>query len=189
MTLLENLWSEWSISLICSVVALLIPLVYLLTTRNASAPTFLDPNVFKELPLIEKKALSYNTRLFRYTIQSRRLFDAHSLVQSAFQSEREDGVTQRRFGLPTNKTILGLPIGQHITFKAKDADGKDIFKPYTPTTDDDTPGHVDFVIKIYPEGRMTQYLEKLQVGQRLLFKGPKGRYQYESGSLKHIGER
>jgi len=93
-----------------------------------------------------------------------------------------------RFGLPTKNTLLGLPIGQHITFKAKDADGKDFFRPYTPTTDDDTPGHVDFVIKVYPEGKMSQHLDKMEVGQTMLFKGPKGRYQYQQGSLRAIGK-
>lgn len=93
-----------------------------------------------------------------------------------------------RFGLPTKKSVLGLPIGQHITFKARDSDGKDFFRPYTPTTDDDTPGHVDFVIKVYPEGKMSQHLDKLEVGQTMLFKGPKGCYTYESGSLDAIGD-
>lgn len=92
-----------------------------------------------------------------------------------------------RFGLPTKNTVLGLPIGQHITFKAKDSEGKDFFRPYTPTTDDDTPGHVDFVIKVYPEGKMSQHLDKMEVGQTMLFKGPKGRYTYETGSLDAIG--
>ncbi|KAL0044059.1 hypothetical protein WJX82_006473 [Trebouxia sp. C0006] len=92
-----------------------------------------------------------------------------------------------RFGLPTKNTLLGLPIGQHITFKAKDDDGKDFFRPYTPTTDDDIPGHVDFVIKVYPEGKMSQHLDKMEVGQTILFKGPKGRYQYQQGSLRAIG--
>ena len=93
-----------------------------------------------------------------------------------------------RFGLPTKNTLLGLPIGQHITFKAKDDDAKDFFRPYTPTTDDDTPGHVDFVIKVYPEGKMSQHLDKMEVGQAMLFKGPKGRYQYQQGSLRAIGK-
>ena len=84
--------------------------------------------------------------------------------------------------------MLGLPIGQHITFKAKDSDGKDLFRPYTPTTDDDTPGHVDFVIKVYPAGKMSQHLDKMEVGQTMLFKGPKGRYTYEKGSLDAIGD-
>lgn len=84
--------------------------------------------------------------------------------------------------------MLGLPIGQHITFKAKDSEGKDFFRPYTPTTDDDTAGHVDFVIKVYPDGKMSQHLDKMKVGQTMLFKGPKGRYTYETGSLDAIGD-
>lgn len=82
---------------------------------------------------------------------------------------------------------MGLPVGQHITFKAKDDSGKDFFRPYTPTTDDDTPGHVDFVIKVYPGGKMSQHLEHLKIGHSMLFKGPKGRYTYEKGSLDAIG--
>ena len=104
------------------------------------------------------------------------------------QSTSRDCQNYCRFGLPTKSTKLGLPIGQHITFKAKGADGKDFFRPYTPTTDDDTPGHVDFVIKVYPEGKMSQHLEHMEVGQSMLFKGPKGRYTYEKGSLDAIGK-
>lgn len=156
MSLLVSLWNDWFLSVICLAVAALIPVVYLVLRSTTKRPTFLEPNLFKELPLIDKKVLSYNTRLFR-------------------------------FGLPTKDTLLGLPIGQHITFKAKDGDGKDFFRPYTPTTDDDTPGHVDFVIKVYPEGKMSQHLDKMEVGQTMLFKGPKGRYQYQQGSLRAIG--
>ena len=39
-------------------------------------------------------------------------------------------------------------MGQHIILKAAAADGSDILKPYTPVTDDDTRGYVDFVIKV-----------------------------------------
>lgn len=60
------------------------------------------------------------------------------------------------FGLPDARMRLGLPTGQHITFLAKDGDGKDVYRPYTPTTDDDTIGAVEFVIKLYPQGKMSQ---------------------------------
>jgi hypothetical protein len=43
--------------------------------------------------------------------------------------------------------VIGLPIGSHITIAAKDAEGKDVMRPYTPVTDDSSKGHVDFVIK------------------------------------------
>lgn len=60
------------------------------------------------------------------------------------------------FALPEPRMRVGLPTGQHITFLAKDSDGKDVYRPYTPTTDDDTPGSVEFVIKIYEQGKMSQ---------------------------------
>ena len=46
---------------------------------------------------------------------------------------------------------LGLPIGQHISFKALDSEGKDVYRSYTPVSDDKQRGWVDFVIKIYPQ--------------------------------------
>ena len=31
-----------------------------------------------------------------------------------------------RFGLPTSKHVLGLPVGQHISLKYTDKDGKEV---------------------------------------------------------------
>ena len=58
-------------------------------------------------------------------------------------------VKRFRFGLPSPQHRLGLPIGQHISFKYKDQDGKDVQRSYTPTSSDDDLGYVDFVIKVY----------------------------------------
>lgn len=52
-----------------------------------------------------------------------------------------------RFALPSPTMRLGLPIGQHIGFMAKGDDGKDVYRSYTPVSDDDQLGSVDFVIK------------------------------------------
>ena len=188
MTPLVSLWNDWFLSVICLAVAALIPVVYLVLKSTTKRPVFLEPNLFKELPLTDKKVLSYNTRLFRCRP---RLCVCPACLPPQGAVGRATFTTRYvrfRFGLPTKDTLLGLPIGQHITFKAKDGDGKDFFRPYTPTTDDDTPGHVDFVIKIYPEGKMSQHLDKMEVGQTMLFKGPKGRYQYQQGSLRAIGK-
>lgn len=59
------LWDDWFLSVICLAVAALVPVVYGYLKFSSRKPLFLDPAVFKELPLIEKKVLSYNTRLFR----------------------------------------------------------------------------------------------------------------------------
>jgi cytochrome-b5 reductase len=64
-----------------------------------------------------------------------------------------------------------------------------MLRPYTPTTDDDTLGRVEFVIKIYPNGKMTQIMDKMVVGDTMLMKGPRGRFQYSRNMKKAIGEQ
>jgi cytochrome-b5 reductase len=60
-------------------------------------------------------------------------------------------------------------------------------RPYTPTTDDATPGTVDFVIKVYPTGRVTPALDSLKIGDCILAKGPKGRFTYKPNMAEEIG--
>jgi cytochrome-b5 reductase len=96
-----------------------------------------------------------------------------------------------RFGLPEKDTVLGLPVGQHIAFRFKRADGEYELRDYTPTSSDDELGYVDFVIKVYrphppkfPEGgRMSQYLQNMKVGEMLEMMGPKGHIHYK-GSVR-----
>ena len=65
MVLSVAFWNDWFLSVICLAVAALVPVIYGYVKFTARKPVFLDPAVFKELPLVEKKVLSYNTRLFR----------------------------------------------------------------------------------------------------------------------------
>lgn len=58
-------------------------------------------------------------------------------------------VRRFRFALPGKDHVLGLPVGQHISLKYTDAEGKDVQRSYTPVTSDDEKGYVDFVIKVY----------------------------------------
>lgn len=92
-----------------------------------------------------------------------------------------------RFALPHQDQILGLPVGQHITIKASLPDGSEVMRPYTPTSDGRQRGHVDFVIKVYPQGQMSTAMDKLTIGDSLLFKGPKGRFTYQPRFKKAIG--
>jgi len=56
-------------------------------------------------------------------------------------------------------------------------------------TDDDTLGAVEFVIKVYPQGKMTQVMDKMKVGDTMLMKGPRGRFQYQRNMKRAIGEQ
>lgn len=91
------------------------------------------------------------------------------------------------FALQTPNTKLGLPIGQHISLKFTDKDGKNHQRSYTPVTGDETLGKVTFVIKVYkagvhekfPEGgKMSQHLDSLKIGETVDMRGPKGHLTY-----------
>ena len=128
--------------------------IYLSKSTKKSA---LDKVEFTPLSLIKKESISHDTRRFT-------------------------------FALPNGPNgLLGLPIGQHITLKftetLPDGSTKNHQRSYTPTTGNDTPGSVTFVIKVYkanvrpkfPEGgKMSQHLDSLNIGDTVDMRGPKG---------------
>lgn len=87
---------------------------------------------------------------------------------------------------------FGLHIGGHVFFYAtvkNPENGKveEIARKYTPTSALHQKGYCEFVIKVYRKdehpkfphgGLMTQYLEKMPVGQSLKMEGPKGKLEY-----------
>ncbi|UXI19236.1 hypothetical protein NH340_JMT05179 [Sarcoptes scabiei] len=92
-----------------------------------------------------------------------------------------------RFGLPSNDHVLGLPIGQHV-YMSTTYQGKYISRSYTPVSSDDDRGYVDFVIKIYfanvhpkfPDGgKLTQFLERMKIGDKINLAGPNGNLIYK----------
>ncbi|QSZ35258.1 hypothetical protein DSL72_008127 [Monilinia vaccinii-corymbosi] len=91
------------------------------------------------------------------------------------------------FKLPREDTILGLPIGQHISIRAV-IDGKSVSRSYTPVSNNSDPGELRLVIKMYPDGLLTgKYLEHLKVGDEIEVRGPKGAMRYRKGMVKKIG--
>ncbi|PPE02898.1 hypothetical protein GOBAR_DD00058 [Gossypium barbadense] len=96
-------------------------------------------------------------------------------------------VAKFTFELPTPTSVLGLPIGQHISCRGKDSQGEEVIKPYTPTTLDSDVGHFELVIKMYPQGRMSHHFRELRVGDYLAVKGPKGRFRYQPGQVRAFG--
>ncbi|KAK9951522.1 hypothetical protein M0R45_006960 [Rubus argutus] len=103
------------------------------------------------------------------------------------RTQLSHNVAKFKFELPTSSSILGLPIGQHISCRGKDSQGEEIIKPYTPTTLDCDVGYFELVIKMYPQGRMSHHFREMRVGDHLAVKGPKGRFQYEPGQLERLG--
>ncbi|VDD83857.1 unnamed protein product [Mesocestoides corti] len=90
------------------------------------------------------------------------------------------------FGLPSAEYVLGIPIGGCVQFHAR-INGENVKRPYTPITLDDLKGYAKFIIKIYRKdvnpkfpagGKMTQYIDSLEIGDGLEVSGPFGFIQY-----------
>jgi cytochrome-b5 reductase len=96
-----------------------------------------------------------------------------------------------RFKLPSANSILGLPIGQHISIAAtlKQADGssKEIVRSYTPISGDHQPGYFDLLIKSYPTGNISKHMATLTVGQTIKVRGPKGAMVYTPNMVRAFG--
>lgn len=98
------------------------------------------------------------------------------------------------FALPSKNHILGLPIGQHVSLKFTNKEGKDVTRSYTPV--ESNLGEVSLVIKVYRPapprfpngGAMSQHLDDLNIGDTILLKGPKGHMEFfqtgKPGSFK-----
>ena len=123
-------------------------------------------------------------------------------VQPALDKKRKEGVEfplaevvqlnhntkLLRFRLGRHNQPLGLPTGQHLKILAEDADGEEVARrAYTPTSGQDVVGHFDLVIKVYPNGAMTQHMDKMKVGDKLKFRGPQGHFKYERNMKRSIG--
>jgi NAD(P)H-flavin reductase len=95
------------------------------------------------------------------------------------------------FDLPTPTSILGLPIGQHISIGAAieqpDGSTKEIMRSYTPISGDHQPGRFDLLIKSYPTGNISKHMASLAVGQTIRVRGPKGAFIYTPNMVRHFG--
>ncbi|KAJ4293401.1 NADH-cytochrome b5 reductase [Kalmusia sp. IMI 367209] len=120
----------------------------------------LKPDVFQEFELETKTIISHNVAIYRFT-------------------------------LPHPSSIFGLPIGQHISIGAllpqPDGTHKEIVRSYTPISGDHQPGIFDLLIKTYPQGNITQHLDKLAIGQTIRVRGPKGAFKYTPNMVRHFG--
>lgn len=96
-----------------------------------------------------------------------------------------------RFQLPSPTSILGLPIGQHISIAAdiKQANGsvKEIVRSYTPVSSDHQPGYFDLLIKSYPNGNISKFVASLKIGDSIKIRGPKGAFVYNPNLVRAFG--
>ncbi|SJX64026.1 probable NADH-cytochrome b5 reductase 2 [Sporisorium reilianum f. sp. reilianum] len=95
------------------------------------------------------------------------------------------------FELPDGKKP-GMGVASAVVVKAvdgslKDDAGKDVIRPYTPITSPSTEGHMDFLVKKYPGGKMTTYMHSMKPGDKLGIKGPIAKFPYKANEFESIG--
>ncbi|KAI9703534.1 MAG: NADH-cytochrome b5 reductase [Bogoriella megaspora] len=93
-----------------------------------------------------------------------------------------------RFSLPEEDSVSGLKVASALITKFKGPDmEKPVIRPYTPVSDEDTKGYLDFIIKKYPNGPMSEHIHSMEPGQTLDIKGPIPKFPYEANKHDQIG--
>ncbi|KAF4551949.1 Nitrate reductase-like protein [Elsinoe fawcettii] len=122
-----------------------------------TSPIFLAPKTWKRAILSAKKTVSWDTRVFTFTL-------SHA---------------GQKLGLPTGQHLM-LRLRDPVTREA-------IIRSYTPISEQGDQGKVDILIKVYFDGegrkggKMSMALESLPVGHFIEMKGPIGKFEYLGG--------
>ncbi|KAF3107537.1 hypothetical protein TWF102_006922 [Orbilia oligospora] len=123
---------------------------------DATAPIFLNPKVWIKSTLIERKVISWDTRIYTFALQ------------------HEEQV----LGLPVGQHLM-------IRLKDQKT-GDAIIRSYTPISEGDTKGKLELLVKVYfateapifAGGKMTLALDALKLGEEIEVKGPIGKLEY-----------
>ncbi|KAG0230508.1 NADH-cytochrome b5 reductase [Actinomortierella wolfii] len=82
---------------------------------------------------------------------------------------------------------LGMDVASCVVTKFVGPDGKPVIRPYTPTSDSDTTGEFDLVVKRYEGGPMSSHIHAMKPGDVLAVKGPISKYPLERNKHEKIG--
>ncbi|EPS36319.1 hypothetical protein H072_10187 [Dactylellina haptotyla CBS 200.50] len=123
---------------------------------DETSPIFLNPKAWLKSTLIEKKVVSWDTRIFTFTLQHK----------------------EQIVGLPIGQHLM-------IRVKDQKTE-ETIIRSYTPISEGDIQGTIELLVKIYfatdvpqfPGGKMTMALDALSIGQDIEIKGPIGKLEY-----------
>jgi cytochrome-b5 reductase len=144
-------------------------------------------------PTVVHKTLTYNSPTEQKKVLDPAVFKEFPLTEKTILSHN---TAIYRFALPTPNSILGLPIGQHISIaanldvkdpKTETTTNKEVVRSYTPISSDVNPGYFDLLIKSYPTGNISRHLATLNIGDKMKVKGPKGAMVYTPNMVRHFG--
>ncbi|KAL0484767.1 cytochrome-b5 reductase [Acrasis kona] len=111
--------------------------------------------------------------------------DCKLLSRTELTSKVTNPVILLRFELPES-TSLENDVFHHVSITAV-INGRSYRRNYTPITTSETKGYFEIMVKVYPDGCMGNYLNKLQVGQTVNVAPPRGKLTYIPGQHESIG--
>ncbi|KAK6152370.1 hypothetical protein DH2020_015005 [Rehmannia glutinosa] len=152
-------------------------LVYLDNLNEDATPKVaLNPDKWIEFKVQDKVQASHNSQLFRDTKSNQCL--------SAEKNVEADALCSLILLVKLTKFLVRkwAPNGQNAEGKTKY-----VIRPYTPISDPDAKGYFDLLIKVYPEGKMSQHFASLKPGDVVEVKGPIEKLRYSPNMKKHIG--
>ncbi|RMZ83074.1 hypothetical protein DV738_g1286, partial [Chaetothyriales sp. CBS 135597] len=95
-------------------------------------------------------------------------------------------VKRLTFALPDKDSVTGLaPVTSLLTQHTPEGAFIPVFRPYTPISANDEPGHVTFLVKRYPGGKGSGKMHSLVPGDTIKFK-PLHEFDYKPNQYSHL---
>ena len=90
------------------------------------------------------------------------------------------------FDLPNKDDVSGLVTASLLLTKFVTPKGSNVIRPYTPISDVEQKGTIEFVIKKYEGGKMSTHIHDLKENDTLSFKGPIVKWKWEPNQYESI---
>ncbi|KAK4123061.1 ferredoxin reductase-like protein [Parathielavia appendiculata] len=123
-------------------------------------------------------------------IASSRVFSSGlSMVSLRLKSSEEvtHDVKRLRFEFPDPEAVSGLSVTSSLLTVSWPHDSFfPTLRPYTPVSRLDVPGHLDLLVKRYPNGKASTYLHSLKPGQSLRFVAALPGYPWTPNQHPHV---
>lgn len=170
-------------------------------------PSFLTPNLVKFLVENFSLAPTYSNKLFSSKQKLTLINETYQESQQAsskainefqnvrpwnfYQISKKTKLTEDvwsitcKFSNPNSTNMLD--VGKHVVIRAMDTDGNWQSRCYTPITAKGIKGSFEILVKKYPNGLMSTYLDQLMEGSYIQIQGPCGQINYVKGVLNYEG--
>ncbi|PVI02936.1 ferredoxin reductase-like protein [Periconia macrospinosa] len=92
-----------------------------------------------------------------------------------------------RFRFPKEDNVSGLTVTSAVLTMAWPQNSwHPVARPYTPISDMNEPGHLDLLVKKYPDGKQSTHLHSLKPGDKLLFAAALRGHQWKPNAVPHV---